>query len=154
MAIKTSSKAPGCRSEREANREGIIFMPGDGIDAGCDTLLSQVITVRDTPIHIFANLPVCHQVSVKRVYSGRAECVDVPDLPVLCDECNQLMLYHYDDATGIKNDIWLTARGQYIFEYETCDSLPAPTEIPDDVYVWYIEDDSIFKDPCCSACHG
>ena len=120
----------------------VKLQPGD--------LISEevIVDVGTNPLHIFGRLPEGHTVSVYRVYKGENECIDVPDIPVMCkDGCSPLMLFNEpnpDCPTGrfIQDDIWLFYQGRYKLVYTSPDG---DTEIPDDVYVWCMQDTLVSK---------
>lgn len=111
----------------------IRFYPGQ------DITYEAVIDVSDQPIHIFGRLPEGHTVSVFRVYDGKEECLEIPDIPVMCkDGCSPLQLFNEPSpecGTGrfIQDDIWLFYQGRYKLVYNSPDM---DTVIPDDVFVW------------------
>ena len=135
MAIKTAtimSEAVSVQSSRAFN--DIIFRPGDSVE-------SRTVRVFDTPAHVFGALPRGFKLDVYRIYDGPTnECTDIPAIPV--EKLNGVINTSHNG--DLSTELWLSDRGSYMFVYEALDVSIPISEIPEDVYVWFMYDDAEF----------
>lgn len=112
----------------------VKFKPGDSIGK------EVIVDVTNQPLNILGVMPEGHTVSVFRVYAGENECIDIPEMQVMCrDGCTPLMLFNVENpecgnGRYIQNSIWLFYQGRYRLEYTPLDE--NITEVPEDIYVW------------------